>query len=106
MRLIIAIVDDKDVDKVMAALTEQHIGVTRVSSSGGLLNPGNSTLLIGLDEENVPQAMQIITELAAPRQAFVPFAAGVIDMSLASFVEVPVGGYMTFVLDIDHFEQV
>jgi len=105
MKLIVTIVDDQDVDKVMNALIEQRIGVTRVSSTGGLLSAGNSTLLIGLDEGRVPEAMKIITELAALRQTVASYAyPGSIPLS--SLIEVQVGGFMSFVLNIDHFEQV
>ena len=105
MKLIVTIVDDQDVDKVMKTLTDQRIGVTRVSSTGGLLSSGNSTLLIGVDEARVPQVMKIISDLAAPRQAVVSYAYNN-SIPLASLVEVQVGGFMTFVLDIDQFEQV
>jgi uncharacterized protein YaaQ len=105
MKLIVTIIDDQDVDKVMSALTSQRIGVTRVSSTGGLLGPGSSTLLIGVNEALVPQAMKIIAELAATRQTVVPYGYSV-TLPLASLVEVPVGGFSSFVLDIDHFEQV
>lgn len=106
MKLIVTIVDDRDVDKVMTALTDQHIGVTYVSSTGGLLVPGKSTLLIGVDERQVSQVMNAIADLAAPRQAFVPYTfAGSTDI-IGGFTDVPVGGFHSFVLDIDHFEQV
>jgi uncharacterized protein YaaQ len=105
MKLIVAIVEDQDADKVMAALTGQHIGVTCVSSTGGLILPGNSTLLIGVDEQHVAQAMKTIADFAAPRQSPVTLTyAG--DVSLASYVEVQVGGFLSFVLDVDQFEQV
>jgi len=105
MKLIVTILDDQDVDKVMSALTDQRIGVTRVSSTGGLMGPGNSTLLIGLKEEQVPQAMKVIGDLAPVRQVVVPYGYSA-SLPLASLVEVPVGGYLSFVLNIDHFEQV
>lgn len=105
MKLIVAVVDDADADPVMTALTDQHIGVTCVSSTGGLILPGNSTLLIGVDEARVSQVLQVIAELAAPRQTHVPLTHAA-DMSFASLVEVPVGGYLSFVLDVDEFEQV
>ena len=105
MKLIIAVVDDQDVDKLMSALTEQQVGVTRVSSTGGLITPGNSTLIIGLDESKVEPVMKTVTEIASPHPSIVPYAhAG--NMPLTSFIEVEVGGFMSFVLDIDHFEQV
>lgn len=105
MKLIITVVDDQDVEKVMAALNQQRVGVTRVSSTGGLLSPGNSTLMIGLDEAKVEGVMKTITELASPHPGVVPYAhAG--SMPLTSFIEVEMGGFVSFVLDIDHFEQV
>lgn len=105
MKLIVAIVDNQDADKVIGALTGQRIGVTRVSSTGGLIGPGNSTLLIGVEEARLDQAKKIVSEMAAVRTSFAPYAqAGVIPG--ASYIEVEVGGFITFVLDIDHFEQV
>ncbi len=105
MKLIVTIIDDQDVDKVMSALTDQHIGVTRVSSTGGLLGPGNSTLLIGVDEAQMAQAQKIIADLAAPRQTVVPYGYSV-SVPLPGLVEITVGGFLSFVLNIDHFEQV
>lgn len=105
MKLIVTIVDDQDVDKVMTALTDQHRRVTRVSSTGGLLLPGNSTLLIGVDEEHVPKVMKLIADLAPLRQAFVPYGHAS-SMTFTPVVEVQVGGFISFVLDINHFEQV
>ncbi len=105
MKLIVTIVDDQDVDKVMTALTGQRIGVTRVSSTGGLFGPGNSTLLIGVDEERVAQVMKVIADLASVRQVVTAFAHNS-SMPLANLVEVQVGGFTSFVLNIDHFEQV
>ena len=105
MKLVITIIDDQDVDKVVSALTSQHIGVTRVSSTGGILSPGSSTLLIGVDEAQVPQVMTLITDLAALRQTVVPIShTG--GMSFTGLIEAQVGGFLSFVMDIQHFEQV
>jgi uncharacterized protein YaaQ len=105
VKLILAIVDDRDVDKVMTALTSQRISITHVSSTGGLLFPRNSTLLIGLDEQYLPQAMTVIAELAAPRQSYMPYTYEG-SVTSAGFAEVQVGGFLSFVLDIEQFEQV
>jgi uncharacterized protein YaaQ len=105
MKMIVTIVDDQDANRVMAALAERHIGVTCVSSTGGLIIPGSSTLLIGVDDLRVPQVMKIIAELASLRESHVPLSyTG--DISLASYVEVHVGGFLSYVLDVDQFEQV
>jgi uncharacterized protein YaaQ len=105
MKLIVTTLDNRDVDQVLVTLNNQRIGVTRVSSTGGLLDPGNSTLLIGVDEQRVPQVMKVIAELAAPRSSFIPHVyAGTITHT--GLTEVQVGGFVSFVLDVDHFEQV
>ncbi|MBI5671357.1 MAG: cyclic-di-AMP receptor [Chloroflexi bacterium] len=105
MKLIITVVDDQDAEKLMTALTNQHIGVTRINSTGGILGPGNSTLLIGLEDAQVQQAIHVITETASPHPGIFPYAhtSGV---PATSFIEVNVGGFVAFVLDMDHFEQV
>lgn len=105
MKLIVAIVDDQDAERVMAALTSQRFGVTRVSNTGGLLSSGNSTLLSGVGEDQVKSVMKIISVLAAVRQEIVSYAANS-SIPLPSLAEVQVGGFMSFVLDIDHFEQI
>ncbi len=105
MKLIVTIVDDRDVDKVITALTSQQISVTHISSAGGLLSPGNSTLLIGVDEERVPQTMKVIADLASLRQSFLPYSYEG-NITTTGFAEVEVGGFTSFVLNVHHFEQV
>ncbi|MCK6577049.1 MAG: cyclic-di-AMP receptor [Anaerolineae bacterium] len=105
MKLIVAIVDEKDVDRVMSTLTRQRVSITRVSSTGGLLSPGNSTLLIGIDEQHVPQVTQLISELASLRKSVVPYTYEGVH-PLTGLAEVEVGGFLSFVLDVHHFEQV
>ena len=105
MKLVVAIVDDKDADKVLTALTGQHISLTQFSSTGGLLDSGNSTLLIGVDELHVPQVMKTIAELASPRQSYLPYTYEGIP-PLIGVTEAQVGGFLSYVLDVDHFEQV
>ncbi|HVU13218.1 MAG TPA: cyclic-di-AMP receptor [Phototrophicaceae bacterium] len=105
MKLIVAIVDDSDVTEVLTALTGQRFSVTRVSSTGGLLSSGNSTLLIGVDEKNVPEVMSVLAHVAPLRQSVMP-ATYEGNVILTSLVEIQVGGFQSFVLNVAHFEQV
>ncbi len=66
MKLIVAIVHQSDGEEVLRALTDSHFAVTRIASSGGFLRRGNATLLLGVEAEQVPQAMQLIREHSAP----------------------------------------
>ena len=49
MKLLIAIVQDADVNFLMDALTDNGYRVTRLSTTGGFLKKGNTTLLIGVE---------------------------------------------------------
>jgi len=60
MKLIIAIVRDVDSDQVSHGLTSAGFRVTGVASTGGFLRRGKSTLLIGVEDEKLESAMQII----------------------------------------------
>lgn len=67
MKLIIAIVRDHDSEAVTKALTSSSFGVTGIASSGGFLRRGKSTLLIGLEDTQVEQALQVIrSAVSAP----------------------------------------
>jgi uncharacterized protein YaaQ len=66
MKLIIAIIHDNDADLLTQALTSANFRVTRVSSTGGLLRRGMTTLLIGVDDEQVDSAIQIMKEKCTP----------------------------------------
>lgn len=66
MKLILAIVHDADSDSVTQALTSVDFRVTRVASTGGLLRRGMTTLLIGLDAEQVEVAIHILRKTCTP----------------------------------------
>lgn len=60
MKMIVAIVRDRDTNPVSAALTSAEFRVTHIASTGGFLRRGNSTLFIGVEDEKVDQAMEVI----------------------------------------------
>lgn len=60
MKLIFVILKDDDVDNVIHALTSDNFRVTRVASTGGWFRKGSTTLLIGVDDEQVEPAIQVL----------------------------------------------
>lgn len=68
MKLIIAIVRDIDSEPVSHALTSANFRVTGVASSGGFLRKGRTTLLIGVDDEQVDSALQTIRDSVSPEK--------------------------------------
>lgn len=62
MKLIVAIVQDQFVAKVTRSLMEKKIRATKLASSGGFLNSGNTTLLIGTDENDIDGLIEIVRQ--------------------------------------------
>jgi Uncharacterized protein conserved in bacteria len=70
MKLILAIVRDTDNEAVSRALTSASFRVTMIASTGGLLRHGRTTLMIGLEDDQVENALGIIrTNCAPPAEA-------------------------------------
>jgi uncharacterized protein YaaQ len=66
MKLILAIVRDTDNEPVSRALTSASFRVTMIASTGGLLRHGRTTLMIGLEDDQVENALGIIRANCAP----------------------------------------
>ncbi len=53
MKLVIAIVEDEDSMDLIDALTDGKYRVTKLATTGGFLKSGNTTLMVGVEEEKV-----------------------------------------------------
>lgn len=60
MKLIIAIVQDEDSGILIDELMDEDFRVTKLASTGGFLKSGNTTFLIGVDEEEIEIAKDLI----------------------------------------------
>jgi len=65
MKMMFVILNDQDAEAVLRALVEQDFRATRIASTGAFLRRGNTTLLIGLEEEKVDEAVEIIRDRSA-----------------------------------------
>jgi uncharacterized protein YaaQ len=66
MKLIISILKDDDVENAVLALTSENFRVTRVASTGGFFRKGNTTLLIGVDDEHEDAAIALLRANTTP----------------------------------------
>jgi len=66
MKLILTIISDHDNEPVSQALIGKGFRVTRIASTGGFFRRGSSTLMIGVSDEKVDEAMQIIRDTVTP----------------------------------------
>ena len=109
MKLIIAVVQGEDAQRTVVALTDKGISSTRVPSSGGFLQQGNATLLIGVDDGQVQEALQLIRDNCRERSRYltpVPPLAEPGEAFMAYPVEVQVGGATVFVVPVESFEKI
>lgn len=60
MKMIILILKDNDSDAITQALTSAQYRVTRVASTGGFLRSGVVTLLLGVLDERVEAALELV----------------------------------------------
>ena len=108
MKLIIAIVQGEDAGHTVQALNAAGLSVTRFASSGGFLQQGNVTLLLGVEADRVEQAVQVIGENCRERMRYVtpvPPMVEPAEMFMPFPVEVQVGGATIFVVDVEQFEK-
>ena len=60
MKLVLAIVNDEDANRVITGLSKKGFGVTKLAATGGFLKAGNVTILIGTEDEKVESVIEII----------------------------------------------
>ncbi|ARK28424.1 cyclic-di-AMP receptor [Halalkalibacter krulwichiae] len=108
MKLIMAVIQDKDSNRLSDALVKADYRATKLASTGGFLKAGNTTFLIGTEDEKVEDVMKIIKENCQSRDQLVaPISpmGGNADSYVPYPVEVQVGGATVFVLPVEQFEQ-
>ena len=72
MKLILAIVSNDDSSSVSSALTKANFQVTRLATTGGFLRAGNTTMIVGTDDDKVDQAIGILGHESKRRPEIVP----------------------------------
>ena len=106
MKLIIAIVQDEDSSRLIGQLMNDGFGVTKLATTGGFLQAGNTTFLVGTDDTRVDEVLSIIEKHSKKRTQMVP-TTNYGTANYASFpVEVTVGGATVFVMSVDRYEKI
>ncbi|MCR4442130.1 MAG: cyclic-di-AMP receptor [Peptococcaceae bacterium] len=105
MKLIICVVsDNKDAHTLLEELMKKEYRVTKLASTGGFLKKGNTTLLIGVEQQQVDDVIQVIGNICQSRKQFItpiPPLPGPAEPFLSYPVEVMVGGAAVFVVDVE-----
>jgi uncharacterized protein YaaQ len=69
MKMVIAIVSDRNDAPVLERLVAEGYGVTRVASTGGFMRRGNVTLFIGVPDEQEQVVIDLLRETCCPPEA-------------------------------------
>ncbi|NLK73779.1 MAG: hypothetical protein GX288_00620 [Clostridiales bacterium] len=105
MKLIYAIVRNNDSSQVINSLNKKGFYITKMASTGGFLRQGNTTLLIGTDEDKVDEVIDIVKRECGPRQNIFNYPMGTGEYSAMNTM-VNVGGATIFVTDVERYEKI
>ena len=104
----IAVIQGEDASQTVQALSGAGFSVTKLSSSGGFLQQGNLTLLIGLEADKIETAIGLIRENCRERSRYMTPMPPMMEPGeffMPYPVEVQVGGATVFVVDVERFEK-
>lgn len=107
MKLVISIIHDNDVKNTMDTLREEGFFVTKLSSTGGFLRAGNTTLLIGVEDRLVEKVMSIFERCCKSRKELTTIETpyGGVQGYVSRPIEIVVGGATVFVVDVSEFRK-
>ena len=114
MKLVIGIINSDDANDLLAEITKASFQATKLSTSGGFLRAGNSTLLIGVEEGNVTvlvgveddkvqEVVDIFKTCCSRRTQMIPTAPPYLGEGFISAapVQVTIGGATLFIIDLE-----
>ena len=105
MKLIIAIVQDEDSSRLISKLMQDGFSVTKLATTGGFLKAGNTTLLLGVGEERVQEAVHLIESVCKSRKQITTAPTAMSGLTHGEYttypVEVTVGGATMFILSVE-----
>ena len=106
MKMVLAIINYDDSQDVISSLMKAGFSITKLATTGGFFMAGNTTLLIGTDDEKVDEVIGILGTHSKKRTQMVPSSASYgVGMYTSFPVEVQVGGATIFVLPVERFEK-
>jgi uncharacterized protein YaaQ len=94
LKLAIAIIQDEYINRVLKALMAEKVRTTKLSSTGGFLKKGNTTLLIGVENDQVDHIIDLIKAQCESTKV------------KEGESEITVGGANIFIMDIDQYKRI
>jgi len=98
MKLIISIVNSDDARGLLDQLVTRGFRATVISTTGGFLREGNTTMFVGTEDAKVDEVLRIIRQSSHTRTQYV-------SPLPPNPIEVQIGGATVFVLNVERFER-
>ena len=106
MKLLIAIINNDDSHRILNAIGRAGLYATKLSTSGGFMRSGNLTLILGVEEDRVDEALEILRINCSKREETTVSMPALADEILGSVpIKITVGGAVVFVLDVEQFHK-
>ena len=104
--LMLAVVQDQDLDAAIRAITALGAPVTYLSSAGGFLGRRNATLLIGLPDQKEEAVLASLQQTCRQRVEYLTLPMEGTPLPLPAPVPVTVGGATVFGLPVERYEEI
>lgn len=104
--LMLAVVQEQDMDNATQALKDIGLPVVYLASAGGFLGRRNATLLIGLGKGREQDAIKSLEEVCRQRIEYLTLPLEGSPLPMPTPVPVTVGGATIFALPVEHFEEI
>jgi uncharacterized protein YaaQ len=104
-RLMTAVVQDQDAENAIQALSQLGLSITRLPSTGGFLGRRNTTLLVGLAEEQIQQAVRALNKSCRRRVEYVATPLEGSPLPFPAPTPITVGGATIFTFEVERYEE-
>lgn len=105
MKLVIAIVQKEDSNDLQRAFVQNDFRATKLATAGGFLSQGNTTFLVGCDDDKVDDVLKIIKEQSRAREEIATPHMVSTGYEITQPLKVTVGGATCFVVPVDEFKR-
>jgi uncharacterized protein YaaQ len=102
--LLAVILQERDLESALAALTAHGLQTTRIQSSGGLLRRPRHLLLVGVPEGELDRAVEALGRVCRTRVESLPAPIPGVPLPLLSPIEVSGHGATVFACPVERHE--
>jgi len=104
--LLLAVVQDRDLESAVSVLATRSIPSTRIQSSGGFLRRANHLLVVGIPEGRLEYAIEALEQACRSRIEYMSSPVDILPFPLPMPVQVEVKGATVFVFEVERYEEI